>query len=130
LADVLGARGWSVFWDGRIPVGQSFDEVIEREVTTARCVIVLWSQHGVGLSIRQEVLYVLWFWAIGRGMFEMIASFKLRRAFKHQTYGRNTWTCPVHHLRLQALQAPDPRPIRRDERAHNLLLAEECRRPV
>ena len=30
LAQTLGARGWSVWWDREIPLGKSFDEVIEK----------------------------------------------------------------------------------------------------
>ena len=47
LAEVLERRGWSVWWDRKIPLGRSFDEVIEEAITTARCVIVLWSRASV-----------------------------------------------------------------------------------
>jgi hypothetical protein len=47
MAAALAERGWSVFWDRRIPTGKSFDRVIEQELETARCVVVLWSQHSV-----------------------------------------------------------------------------------
>ena len=47
FADALEARGWSVWWDREIPLGKSFDEVIERELMSARCVIVLWSKKSV-----------------------------------------------------------------------------------
>jgi len=45
LVEVLGREGWSVWWDRRIPVGKSFDEIIEAEVNSARCVIVVWSKN-------------------------------------------------------------------------------------
>jgi serine/threonine-protein kinase len=38
------SRGWSVFWDRTIPPGLTFDQVIERELDAARCVVVLWSR--------------------------------------------------------------------------------------
>jgi TIR domain/PDZ domain len=47
LAETLGARGWSVWWDREIPLGQSFDEVIEKALTSSKCVIVLWSAVSV-----------------------------------------------------------------------------------
>ena len=47
LADALEARGWSVWWDAEIPPGETWDEVIERELTAAKAVVVLWSQAAV-----------------------------------------------------------------------------------
>jgi len=47
LAAALEGRGWSVWWDREILAGDSFDQVIERELATARAVVVLWSGHSV-----------------------------------------------------------------------------------
>lgn len=46
LADSLGRQGWSVWWDKKIPPGQSFDTVIQKALDGARCVVVLWTAHS------------------------------------------------------------------------------------
>jgi len=47
LAQILKAQGWSVWWDVYIPAGKTFDEVIEKALVEARCVVVLWSKASV-----------------------------------------------------------------------------------
>ena len=39
--------GWSVWWDRKITAGQAYDQAIERELESARSVVVLWSGHSV-----------------------------------------------------------------------------------
>jgi len=54
-AQVLGARGWSVWWDREIPLGKSFDDVIEKALAEAKCVIVLWSAVSIASEwVRNE----------------------------------------------------------------------------
>ncbi len=47
LAAVLEERGWSVWWDRQIPIGQQYDTVIEQELRQSRCVVVVWTQRSV-----------------------------------------------------------------------------------
>lgn len=55
LADALDQQGWSVFWDRVIPAGWRFDDFLEEQIRTARCIIVLWSSHSVDSAwVREE----------------------------------------------------------------------------
>ena len=47
LANALERHGFSVWWDTHIRAGETFDEVIERELSNAACVIVAWSKVSV-----------------------------------------------------------------------------------
>lgn len=55
LAGALSARGLSVWWDRKIPLGKSFDEVIEKALSESKCAIVLWSAMSVASEwVRNE----------------------------------------------------------------------------
>lgn len=55
LAAALEGQGWSVWWDRKIVAGETFDETIEDQLSTARSVVVLWSEHSVGSEwVRNE----------------------------------------------------------------------------
>jgi len=47
LVEYLSSQGWSVWWDGVIPHGELFDEVIEKALAAAKCVVVLWSKESI-----------------------------------------------------------------------------------
>ena len=47
FAVALQAMNWKVWWDREIPVGRQFDQVIEQQISSARCVVVLWSKQAV-----------------------------------------------------------------------------------
>jgi hypothetical protein len=47
LAQAFSRKGWSVWWDREIPPGKSFDETIEKALSSARSVVVLWSKTSV-----------------------------------------------------------------------------------
>ena len=55
LAEAFEQRGWSVWWDRKIPLGHSFDKVIEDAIAAARCLVVLWSRASVASEwVRSE----------------------------------------------------------------------------
>jgi hypothetical protein len=47
VVKLLESRGWSVWWDTRINLGEVWDEIIERELRSARCVVVVWTPNSV-----------------------------------------------------------------------------------
>src|SRR5215470_14360825 len=47
LVAALEAQGWSVWWDPEITGGQEFDDLIEKELETARAAIVVWTPASV-----------------------------------------------------------------------------------
>jgi hypothetical protein len=47
VAVTLEERGLSVFWDRSIEIGAAFERVIEKELSSARVVVVLWSRDSV-----------------------------------------------------------------------------------
>ncbi|MCO6434454.1 toll/interleukin-1 receptor domain-containing protein [Nitrosomonas nitrosa] len=50
LVRALENQGWSVFWDRRIPAGQTWRSYIGNALNDASCVIVIWSQHSIASS--------------------------------------------------------------------------------
>ena len=47
LVAAFEARGWSVFWDRRIPAGETWRSYIGTALQAARCIVVAWSEHSV-----------------------------------------------------------------------------------
>ena len=47
IVAALEEQGWSVFWDRRIPAGETWRSYIGKALDEARCVIVAWSQYSV-----------------------------------------------------------------------------------
>jgi hypothetical protein len=54
LAQTLEDRGWSTFWDRTIPIGKTWRETIGRELSGARCVIVLWKPRSNLVGCRKK----------------------------------------------------------------------------
>ena len=60
LAESLEQVGWTVWWDPQLRAGERFDEVIEREINDAKCVIVLWSRLAIQSQyVKDEANYAL-----------------------------------------------------------------------
>jgi len=47
LARSLASQGWTVFWDVKLPAGQTYRDVLSKELTECKCVVVAWSKHSV-----------------------------------------------------------------------------------
>ena len=47
LAKALEDRGWTVFWDRTIPVRKSWRRVIQSELETAKCVVIIWTENSI-----------------------------------------------------------------------------------
>ncbi len=47
LANALEEEGWSVWWDPNLRAGEHFDDVIEKALNEAKCVVVIWSNLSV-----------------------------------------------------------------------------------
>jgi hypothetical protein len=60
LADALQSEGFTVWWDPKLRAGEIFDDVIEKALNEAKCVIVLWSKRSVeSLYVKDEAMYAL-----------------------------------------------------------------------
>ncbi len=58
VVHVLKKRGWNVWWDPKIPPGKAWPEVIEEAISSASCVVVLWSKASVDSKwVRKEARY-------------------------------------------------------------------------
>jgi len=102
LAQAFGARGWSVWWDRKIIAGQVFDQAIERELETARCVVVLWSAHSIDSEwVKNEAAV-----AAERGVLipALIDGVRLPLEFRRrQTADLVNWHGEADHAGLEAL---------------------------
>jgi formylglycine-generating enzyme required for sulfatase activity len=55
LAQALTAEGWNVFWDRVIPVGKTWLEMLEKELSAARSLLIVWSENSIKSKwVREE----------------------------------------------------------------------------
>jgi len=47
IANKLQNKGFSIWWDKKIDPGKSFDEIIVKQINSAKCVLVFWSKRSV-----------------------------------------------------------------------------------
>lgn len=102
LAQALEHAGFPVWWDRRIVIGEEYDQAIERELETARCVVVLWSSHSVISEWVKNEADV----AAERGVLlpAMIEPVKLPLEFRRrQTADLSGWNADATHPGFQAL---------------------------
>ena len=97
LADALEKQGWSVWWDPKLRAGEHFDDVIQKALQEARCVIVLWSKRSVqSRYVKDESSY-----ALRRGKLVPVTIEDVELPFRFEvihTLSLADWAVPISSL--------------------------------
>ena len=107
LVRVLEDKGWSIWWDRALKTGETWHDVIEKELANARCVVVLWSARAAKSGwVRDEA-------DEGRKRGILVPAVLEDRpplGFRHfQTADLSDWTGQTDHAELRGLiNAIDP----------------------
>jgi hypothetical protein len=48
LVEEFGRSGWTVFFDRDIAAGSNWNDILNRQLVNAKCVVVLWTQLSIG----------------------------------------------------------------------------------
>ncbi len=101
LAAALESRGWSVWWDRRIPHGKDFNAYIQHELDAARCIVVLWSKVSLASQfVRDEASEGL----DGRLVPTLIEAVKQPLGFRQlQAADLSDWDGGLHHDEFERL---------------------------
>ena len=58
FANAFEDRGFSVWWDRKIPLSEPFGVVIEKAIKDSKCIVVLWSKYSITSKwVRKETQY-------------------------------------------------------------------------
>jgi TIR domain len=103
LAGIFSRNGMSVWWDRQIPPGATFDEIIEKAIRSAKCVIVLWSKESVKSRwVKAEAGEAVSFGTLVPVLIQGGAEIPME--FKRiQTTNLSDWQGEVHHPELEKL---------------------------
>jgi tetratricopeptide (TPR) repeat protein len=57
LVELFEEQGWSVWWDREVSPGESFEQLIDQQISQARVVVVVWSDGSIASRwVRNEAL--------------------------------------------------------------------------